>query len=142
MDLLPLLLIFAVMLVPLMFMSSRQRKAQREQQAKVAQLGVGDEVRTHSGFYGLIVEEFDDVVILESENGAQTKWARQAIAGAVAPTEDAAEDSVAEDGAVLEGTETDADTASDAPVERVEDGTVPGVTARDTDTTTDGRRDA
>lgn len=142
MDLLPLLLIFAVMLVPLMFMSSRQRKAQREQQAKVAQLGVGDEVRTHSGFYGLIVEEFDDVVILESENGAQTKWARQAIAGAVAPTEDAAEDSVVEDGAVLEGTATDADTAPDAPVEPVEDGTVPGVTARDTDTTTDGRRDA
>lgn len=138
MDLLPLLLIFAVMLVPLMFMSSRQRKAQREQQAKVAQLGVGDEVRTHSGFYGLIVEEFDDVVILESENGAQTKWARQAIAGAVAPTEDSA----AEDGAVVEGTATDADTASDAPVDPVEDGTVPGVTARDTDTTTDGRRDA
>lgn len=142
MDLLPLLLIFAVMLVPLMFMSSRQRKAQREQQAKVAQLGVGDEVRTHSGFYGLIVEEFDDVVILESENGAQTKWARQAIAGAVAPTEDAAEDSVAEDGAVVEGTATDAGAASDAPVEPVEEGTVPGVTARDTDTTTDGRRDA
>lgn len=142
MDLLPLLLIFAVMLVPLMFMSSRQRKAQREQQAKVAQLGVGDEVRTHSGFYGLIVEEFDDVVILESENGAQTKWARQAIAGAVAPTEDAAEDSVTEDGAVVEGTATDAGAASDAPVEPVEERTVPGVTARDTDTTTDGRRDA
>ncbi|GAA1330263.1 hypothetical protein GCM10009592_20430 [Brachybacterium rhamnosum] len=137
MDLLPLLLIFAVMLVPLMFMSSRQRKAQREQQAKVAQLGVGDEVRTHSGFYGLIVEEFDDVVILESENGAQTKWARQAIAGAVAPTEDTAAD--AADDAVVEGTATDADTASDAPVE---EGTVPGVTTRDTDTTTDGRRDA
>lgn len=140
MDLLPLLLIFAVMLVPLMFMSSRQRKAQREQQAKVAQLGVGDEVRTHSGFYGLIVEEFDDVVILESENGAQTKWARQAIAGAVAPTEDSA--AAEDDDAVVEGTATDADTASDAPVEPVEDGTVPGVTARDTDTTTDGRRDA
>ncbi|GAB4096351.1 preprotein translocase subunit YajC [Brachybacterium horti] len=138
MDLLPLLLIFAVMLVPLMFMSSRQRKAQREQQAKVAQLGVGDEVRTHSGFYGLIVEEFDDVVILESENGAQTKWARQAIAGAVAPTEDSAA-AAEDDDAVVEGTATDADTASDAPVE---DGTVPGVTARDTDTTTDGRRDA
>jgi len=136
-DLLPLLLIFAVMLVPLMFMSSRQRKAQREQQAKVAQLGVGDEVRTHSGFYGLIVEEFDDVVILESENGAQTKWARQAISAAVAPTEDTAADD-----AVVEETAVDADTASDAPVEPVEEGTVPGVTARDTDTTTDGRRDA
>lgn len=79
-SLLPLLLIFAVMMLPLMFMSNRQKKAQRQQQERVAALGIGDEVRTHSGFYGLIVDEFDDVVILESEFGAQTKWARQAIA--------------------------------------------------------------
>lgn len=79
-SLLPLLLIFAVMMLPLLFMSNRQKKAQRQHQEMVSALGIGDEVRTHSGFYGLIVDEFDDVVILESESGAQTKWARQAIA--------------------------------------------------------------
>lgn len=86
-SLLPLLLIFAVMMLPLMFLSSRQKKAQQKQRALVDQLGVGDEVRTHSGFYGLIVDSFDDVVVLESEDGSQSKWARQAIAMGVDPVE-------------------------------------------------------
>ena len=73
-SLLPLLLIFAVMMLPLLFMSNRQRKAQMKQAELVKQLGVGDEVRTHSGFYGLIIESYDDVVILETEDGSQTKW--------------------------------------------------------------------
>ncbi|WP_058235645.1 preprotein translocase subunit YajC [Devriesea agamarum] len=83
-----LLVIFAVMMIPMFLMSSRQRKAQRAHAEMVASLGIGDEVRTHSGFYGLIVDEYDDVVILETESGAQTKWARQAIAGKVEPTTD------------------------------------------------------
>ena len=87
MELLPLLLIFAVMMLPLLFLSSRQKKMQQKQQALVRQLGVGDEVRTHSGFYGLIVEAYDDVVVLESEDGTQTKWARQAIAQQVDPVD-------------------------------------------------------
>src|SRR5699024_8753153 len=63
-SLLPLLLIFAVMMLPLLWMSSRQRKAQQKHLELVRQLGVGDEVRTHSGFFGLIVEAYDDVVVL------------------------------------------------------------------------------
>src|SRR5699024_3363695 len=69
-SLLPLLLIFAVMMLPLLFMSNRQKKMQQKQADLVKQLGVGDEVRTHSGFYGLIIDSYDDIVILESENGA------------------------------------------------------------------------
>lgn len=83
-SLLPLLLIFAVMMLPMFWISSRQRKVQRQQMELVSQLGVGDEVRTHSGFYGLIVEEFGDQVILETENGAQMKWDRRAISGRAA----------------------------------------------------------
>ena len=113
-SLLPLLLIFAVMMLPLMFMSNRQKKAQRQQQERVAALGIGDEVRTHSGFYGLIVDEFDDVVILESESGAQTKWARQAIAQKVDDPEELAQ---------LE--EADEDESASA------DGSIPGVTVAD-----------
>ena len=66
-SLLPLLLIFAVMMLPLLWMSSRQRKAQQKQLELVRQLGIGDEVRTHSGFFGLIVEAYDDVVVDERE---------------------------------------------------------------------------
>lgn len=102
-SLLPLLLIFAVMMLPLLWMSSRQKKAQLKQQDLVRQLGVGDEIRTHSGFFGLIVEAYDDVVVLESEDGSQTKWARQAIAQAVVSEEEGVEtDEVAEEGEVVE----------------------------------------
>lgn len=118
-SLLPLLLIFAVMMLPLLFMSNRQKKAQAKQRDLVSQLGVGDEVRTHSGFYGLIVDSFDDVVILESENGAQTKWARQAIAMGVDPLEaDAAEET-------SEGDSVDSERAE------LDRGTNPGVTVAD-----------
>jgi preprotein translocase subunit YajC len=115
-ELLPLLLIFAVMMLPLLFMSNRQKKAQQKQLELVRRLGVGDEVRTHSGFFGLIVEAYDDVVVLESEDGTQTKWARQAIAQAVPP----AEHEAAEDDAVESGT-----SANPA------DGDFPGVTVSD-----------
>lgn len=81
-SLLPLLFIFALMMLPMLWISSRQRKMQRQQMEVVSKLGIGDEVRTHSGFYGIIVEEFGDQVILETENGAQMKWDRRAIAGA------------------------------------------------------------
>ena len=97
MELLPLLLIFAVMMLPLLFLSSRQKKMQQKQLELVRQLGVGDEVRTHSGFFGLIVEAYDDVVVLESEDGTQTKWARQAIAQAVDPVEETEEVDEAEE---------------------------------------------
>lgn len=82
-----LIVVFAVMMIPMLLMSSRQRKMQRQQQELVARLGIGDEVRTHSGFYGLIVEELGDTVILESEDGSQLKWARAAIAMKVDPVD-------------------------------------------------------
>lgn len=124
-SLLPLLLIFAVMMLPLLWMSSRQRKAQQKHLELVRQLGVGDEVRTHSGFFGLIVEAYDDVVVLESEDGSQSKWARQAIASAVneeeptegeAPTED--EHSSEED---VPGVTVSEDTSRDEDVRRDRD---------------------
>ena len=123
-SLLPLLLIFAVMMLPLLFMSNRQKKMQQKQAELVKQLGVGDEVRTHSGFYGLIIDSYDDVVILESENGAQTKWARQAISQAVDPIDE------------VEGSEQELD----SDLER--EGDIPGVTVSEDDARgEDQRRD-
>ncbi|PWH05935.1 preprotein translocase YidC [Brachybacterium endophyticum] len=129
---------FGAMILLMVWMSNRQRKAQAEQQKKVAALGVGDEVRTHSGFYGIIADQYDDVVILETESGAQTKWARQAIAGAAAPTGDAGG---AQAAAQPEGSDRELGAPADpAPSEerpeqqdgtsRPADGQVPGVTSR------------
>ena len=123
-SLLPLLLIFAVMMLPLLFMSSRQKKAQQKQRELVNQLGVGDEVRTHSGFYGLIVETYEDVVILESEDGSQTKWARQAIAMGVDPV--SAEEASAPQDVI--------DSVSD-------EGSIPGVTVAEESTRPEDSRD-
>lgn len=112
-----LIVIFAVMMLPMFWMSSRQRKMQRKQQEALAALEIGDEVRTHSGFYGLLVEQYDDVVVLETESGAHTKWARAALSGKVeAPATGMAE----------EESDTDAD-----------DGGIPGVTTRTDQNDTD-----
>ena len=95
-SLLPLLFMFALLMLPMVWLSSRQRKMQQQQMEAVSQLGIGDEVRTHSGFYGIIVEEFGDQVILETENGAQMKWDRRAISGLAQPTDPAAEAATAD----------------------------------------------
>ena len=143
-EFLPILLIILVMMLPLFLLSRSQRKAQARQQELVKKLGVGDEVRTHSGFYGLIVEEYDDVVVLESEDGTQTKWARMAIAMAVDPVED-------EQGETLEGETVEGETVEGETVEGVAPegadsreerdasaGQVPGVTVADEDPREDG----
>ena len=140
MEFLPILLIILVMMLPLFLLSRSQRKAQARQQELVKKLGVGDEVRTHSGFYGLIVEEYDDVVVLESEDGTQTKWARMAIAMAVDPVED--EQGEAVEGETVEGEAVEGVAPEDADSREAQDtsvaGQVPGVTVADEDPREDG----
>ena len=138
-DLLPILLIILVMMLPLFLLSRSQRKAQARQQELVKKLGVGDEVRTHSGFYGLIVEEYDDVVVLESEDGTQTKWARMAIAMAVDPVEDEQGETL--EGETVEGEAVEGAAPEDADSREERDasaGQVPGVTVADEDPREDG----
>lgn len=155
-SMLPLIVMFGAMILLMVWMSSRQRKAQAAQQEKVRALGVGDEVRTHSGFFGLIVEEYEDIVILETESGALTKWARQSIAGpadpsaghnaaalegeTVEPAAETASARAAQDDAALGSAEgRDQDRAESLPdfetgsssTEAARDGEIPGVTARD-----------
>ena len=138
-EFLPILLIILVMMLPLFLLSRSQRKAQARQQELVKKLGVGDEVRTHSGFYGLIVEEYDDVVVLESEDGTQTKWARMAIAMAVEPVEDEQGETL--EGETLEGEAVEGAAPEDADSREERDasaGQVPGVTVADEDPREDG----
>lgn len=143
-EFLPILLIILVMMLPLFLLSRSQRKAQARQQELVKKLGVGDEVRTHSGFYGLIVEEYDDVVVLESEDGTQTKWARMAIAMAVDPVEDEQGETL--EGETLEGEAVEGEAVEGAAPEDADSreerdasaGQVPGVTVADEDPREDG----
>ncbi len=108
MDFTFLIIMFLILLIPMFLMSRGTKKRMQQHQEMVRSIGVGDEVRTHSGFYGLVVEKFDDMVILEAEDGSQLKWAAQAIAQRVEHPADSAVSGVTVNDS---STETDTDTA-------------------------------
>jgi preprotein translocase subunit YajC len=83
-TLLPLVLLFLAFYV-LIIRPARNR--QRTQQRLVSQLEVGTEVMTTAGLYAEIVEVADDTVLLEVAPGVRMRWAKQAVARVVAPTE-------------------------------------------------------
>ncbi|MFP3712349.1 preprotein translocase subunit YajC [Puerhibacterium sp. TATVAM-FAB25] len=100
------LILIVVLLGLMFFMTSRQRKQQREAQAFRTELAPGQEVMTGSGMFGTIVEvdEANDIITIESTPGARTRWLRAAIAKRVdAPAETAVE------------TETATETATGTP---------------------------
>ena len=71
-----------LMIVGFYFLLIRpQRNRQRQQQALVASLEVGDEVMTNGGIFGTIVEIDDDegIVILEIAPGTRVRMLRQGI---------------------------------------------------------------
>jgi len=74
-------------------MSSRTRKQQRQAGDFRANLEVGQEVMTGSGFYGTIVEVDGDTITLESTPGNESRWIRAAVSKLVEPpVEDVADD--------------------------------------------------
>lgn len=79
------LLILAIGLGAMFLLSSRQRKAQRQQLSFRDNLQPGQEVMTGSGMYGTVVEVEDDVVTLESTPGNRSRWVKAAIARLVEP---------------------------------------------------------
>jgi preprotein translocase subunit YajC len=79
------LIILAIGAVALFLMSSRQRKAQREQLSFRDNLQPGQRVMTGSGMYGTVVEVDGDEVTLESTPGQQSVWIKAAIARLVEP---------------------------------------------------------
>src|SRR3954470_21288004 len=66
-------------------MSNRTKKQQRAASEFRNTLGPGDEVMTHSGLLGTVVDVEDDVITLESAPGSQTRWIRAAIAKKIDP---------------------------------------------------------
>ncbi|WP_436500244.1 preprotein translocase subunit YajC [Actinokineospora sp. HUAS TT18] len=103
--LLPLLLV-AVLAIPLVLGSRRQKKMMAQQQELQDSLAVGDRVMTTSGMYGTVSDTSDSATIgLEIAPGVETEWLRQAIREKVGPDEHDEEDEA-----------TDADSDSTAQV--------------------------
>ncbi len=85
-----LLIIMAVVLVAMMMFSSRSRKKMQEQQERqkreiAESLVPGVWVKTALGFWGRFVDQDGDIVILETPDGTETYWERQAIRGVGEP---------------------------------------------------------
>lgn len=58
--------VFAVFAVLMYFLSVRpQKKRQKTMDAMIANLAVGDSILTTSGFYGVVIDIAEDVVIVE-----------------------------------------------------------------------------
>ena len=105
----------AILLIGMMFLSSRGRKKQEEQIRQMhEQIQPGVWVRTGSGFYGIVSDVDGDVYILQSPNGEESYWDRRAIQMAVEPpfenTDDSDIDEQVPELEALEGSENaDAD---------------------------------
>ena len=69
MDMIQLVIIYAVVLGGLWFLLMRpQKKEQKRVQAMLADMAIGDTALTTSGFYGVIIDITDDDVIVEFGN--------------------------------------------------------------------------
>ena len=104
-QLLPFLLI-AVLIVPMVLMSRKQKRAMAQQQELQNSIEVGDKVMTTSGLYGYVANTSDDATVdVEIADGVVTTWLRAAIREKVG--DDTVDEPVAdEDDAVAEETAT------------------------------------
>ena len=57
-----------------------QRKQRKEQEAMLATLEVGDSILTTSGFYGVVIDVMDEVVIVEFGNNKNCRIPMQKAA--------------------------------------------------------------
>ena len=64
-----LIAVYAVFIVAMFWLMGRpQKKEQKRLQELMAALAVGDTVKTTSGFYGVVIDITDDMVIVEFGN--------------------------------------------------------------------------
>ena len=84
-QLLPFLLI-AVLIVPMVLMSRKQKRAMAQQQELQNSIGVGDRVMTTSGMYATVADTDDEATVdLEIAPGVVTTWLRAAVREKVSP---------------------------------------------------------
>ena len=87
-QLLPFLLI-AVLIVPMVLMSRKQKRAMAQQQELQNSIGVGDRVMTTSGLYATVADTDDEATVdLEIADGVVTTWLRAAVREKISPEVD------------------------------------------------------
>lgn len=84
MDPFLLMLVFMLLLFVAMNYFGKKKTAQLKEQ-RLSAIVIGNSVRTHSGFFGTVVDIDGDTVTLESPAGAETMWHKDAIFGAQEP---------------------------------------------------------
>lgn len=66
MNMVSIVILYAVIIGAFYFIAIRpQKKKEKEHQALVNAVAVGDSILTTSGFYGVVIDMTDDVVIVE-----------------------------------------------------------------------------
>jgi preprotein translocase subunit YajC len=88
------------------------QRRQKQQQALLNEVEVGDEIVTAGGLYGTVTEVHDDEVRLEIAEGLEVRVARRAIAGVVNEPEEEEEEEEPEE-EEEEGAEEPAASAND-----------------------------
>ena len=109
-QLLPFLLI-AVLIVPMVLMSRKQKRAMAQQQELQNSISVGDRVMTTSGLYATVADTDDEATVdLEIADGVVTTWLRAAIRETVGPE---VEEEIEDDEDIVEEVEQDEDETKD-----------------------------
>jgi preprotein translocase subunit YajC len=104
----PVLIFIVIAVAGLLFMSSRTKKQQRAASEFRNNLEPGDEVMTHSGLLGTVVDVEDDVITLESAPGSRTRWIRAAISKKIEPPVDEVDDDAEADDDEIDDDASDA----------------------------------
>lgn len=66
MNMVSIVILYVVIIGAFYFIAIRpQKKKEKEHQALVSAVAVGDSILTTSGFYGVVIDMTDDVVIVE-----------------------------------------------------------------------------
>ena len=76
------IIIYVVVIMALMyFIAIRpQKKQQKQQQAMIASMEIGDSIMTTGGFYGVVIDITDDVVIVEFGSNKNCRIPREKAA--------------------------------------------------------------
>lgn len=93
MDLITSVLMLVFFIVIFYFMIIRpQKKQQRKQEELMASIAIGDSVLTTAGFYGVVIDVMDEVIIVEfgSNKNCRIPMKRSAVVEVEKPMEEEA----------------------------------------------------
>lgn len=85
MDAISIGIILVVFVLVFWYMNRSQKKRQQQTLERVASMEPGTWVMTSTGFYGRFIDMDGDVAILETADGTETYWLRQALRGPAEP---------------------------------------------------------